>query len=179
MTIIAAALAPDGRAAIAADGYTENGHIRHAVPSKLHRWGPWVVAFCGPALWRRFLDQEAWALSDYTPEAFADAWVEWAAHRRHGSQHDGHWSIDGAWLLVRHGEIVEVDGDGAVVRQPASLRYMAIGSGSAVAMGALHALSACAPGTAVERAVHAAIAHAHGCGGPVEVVVCEPPPESP
>jgi hypothetical protein len=205
MTIACACIDSTGRTAIGADRQVDTGSYTRRIDSKLRRWGPWTVASTGSTVWDRFLDavrdgvprRARWPgqldeepLPPWDPwsaEAFADAWYQWARARGHGDTSRGHVWLEGSWLLARHGEIVVVGADGAVCRPAmgdgetrAPEAYLAIGSGAAHAMGAMHArYTGMSCTDTVEAGVEAAIAHADGCGGRVEVVECEAPAAKP
>jgi hypothetical protein len=168
MTCIAAAVDPMGRVAIGCDTELTTTY-RMSSCTKLLTWGPWRVAAAGPSLWRRFVTELAPTLAEKTPQVFADEWVSWARGRGHGGSDGNHLWLDGAWILARPGELVQVGADGALV-VPAE-GYVAIGSGASVAVGALYALRHEPVAKQVRAAIEAAIAHGHGCGGDAIVEV--------
>ncbi len=126
--------------------------------------GDAVVGWIGSPLWGSFV--RAWndELSDLeSVERFAEAWWDWARLRGHGAMHGLTYVIDGFFLIgTPSGGLFEVTSDAAVCRHT---EYAAIGSGGAVALGALFS------GERSGMAVSAAIAHGPHCGGDVATII--------
>lgn len=81
----------------------------------------------------------------------------------------------GALLAVTGGRVFSVGSDWSVF-EPVD-PYWTIGSGAAIASGALHAILSVAPGLSAEHAARAALeaacAHSASCGAPFQILRCE------
>ncbi len=189
MTIIAGYLDANGRISVACDTEWSNGYLRCREATKLFRTGAAVLGFSGASAvqWRSApppLDNE----DGRTYAArLGLGWHDWAVERRHGRQdQDGTFTVEATMLVAHAGWLGVVGSDGSVTGVVADEPYIAIGSGSAVAMGALyighvrrlrpsHTMEG---GRIVGDAVAAAIAHAPGCGGDRIVLETVQPPTS-
>ena len=124
----------------------------------------WIRRYFGPAMRKR---ERLWETDpDAFHEAVEDAWDGWRA-----------WSADrGEWntakecdcIVAAPGIILKLESNGGVLRPGEP--YSAIGTGTAVAVGAMAVLPDVPPMDAVSLAVSAAIRHATGCGGDPHVI---------
>ena len=170
MTIIAAYIDRTGHTAIGCDTMAMGGGHCTYVSSKLHRIGAAVVGCSGSNLWRRFLTEDPPALDDPADlMEFADGWTEWATERGHGEQVDGQLYQNGGFLVAFPGRLIEVCADGAL--HESTLRYAAMGSGQAIAVGALAIASEAWPTArdVLVRAIQAVMLHSPECGGDIIV----------
>lgn len=187
MTVIAGYVVDD-TVAIAADTQEQTRVIRFTGRSKLHQLGPCWVGSSGAGFCHDFLESvSSTNVPDELPhdpkvwrgvvcKLVAD-FHAWARERGHGAVEEASWYLDACFLVATPGGLFCVDCTGAV-RQVR--RYHALGSGLEVAVGALCVLDTYGPSgddgrgrsaneQIVEAAVWAAIKHAPGCGGEVEV----------
>lgn len=149
MTIAAAVIDRDlGFVVIGVDTEWWNGSVRTTGPSKLQRHGEWVCASSGAGWSQEML-------------------IEWSAARHHGSADNGHWSAPWHVIVAGPTGLWELTGDGTVI-EPV-LGYLAIGSGGAVAHGAMHATRHLTPDVRVQLALEAACDHADGCARPFHI----------
>lgn len=159
MTIIAAAIdRPSGRWAIGCDTGVSNSGTAWEVKTKIVRVGPALIGWAGNAGVARYLAEFVWESRDSDREC--GRLVEYLAERCKTPE-------NGCALLVVDPASLRMwtlcSGDASVV-EPAG-EYVAIGSGAAVAMGAMFARPDAWPAPRVEVAIDACLARADGCFG--------------
>lgn len=184
MTIVAAAFDPDtGRGALAADRAMTAGDLQTLNGRKVLALEPGVLlGTAGTGVLFRWTRREALGVWGRSSDLDLDTWQRldllaeaWAAWGRAHNATLGDGCIQGELLVVTPDGIFEVDCDGGVHRLD---RYMAVGTGSGLAMGAMHALTAGGitdPLMLVRAAVLAACAHSASCAGGPDVLTLEAP----
>ncbi len=173
MTTIAAARTETGATAIAADSaWTRNG-VQFNAGRKLRQFGGLTVGFAGSGYPSNMMPDAEYPATMDGLQAFARDLRSHLVDAGHvGQDVDGTKCVAAAALVVgwNFGPYV-VDHDGTLVE--AHDGYAAIGSGSAIAVGALHATRRFGL-RSVKLAIAAAIRHDPGSGGPSQVVHPEP-----
>jgi len=173
MTTIAAAIMLDG-AVIAADRQVSMGPRTMTATGKIVSGLGVAVGVSGDVLLGRWVRRCPPPMHPDGLDEWADALREWCKERG-GTLVDEDGDFAGEMLVAYPARLYHVACNGAVVAIAAD--YHAVGSGSQVALGAMHALRA-AHGelgpTSVRAAILAATAHDTGTGHGVEVVPVRP-----
>ena len=176
VTIIAAALDPAHRRAVIASDSAGSGWTQAVYGSKFVRLrDDLVVGISGTYLLLRWLREGGAAevlraAGAPDPDRLWAAWRTWAKAQGCGhTDTDGNHSVPGTLLVATPTALYTAQSDGAVL-QP-SEPYAAVGSGDAVALGALAVARTMGldAGAAATLAVHAAIRHVPTCAGQVHV----------
>ena len=173
MTVIAAYIDTEGRTAIGCDtGISTDGYCA-TVPTKLVRVGLAIVGWCGAPLWGRYLRGAEGVTSPADLERLADGWHRWGKERGHGQTQEGMALQWGSMVAALPGSLWTLASDGSVL--PTTTGYVAVGSGGPVAMGALAVARRLemAAARAVKAALDAAVLHADGVFGRLDVQVLE------
>lgn len=174
MTIVVGVMGGDGQVVMAADSLVTNGSFKSQHPGKIVRVstaaGDVLVGAAGDAGIHPLVlkvdvpapigDLDRWA------QDYAEAWT-WQAREAKLVDSDG--EVNGEALLAAGGRLWSIFENVAL---PALETFAVIGSGSAVALGALEVLDRADPERAVVAAVaavEAACRWSVGCGGPVLV----------
>jgi len=174
MTVIAALLDPVTWAAIiGADTTVWHGNVYTRGHRKIRRVGDWAAGAAGAA-WTGEMVEDCLMCTpvgvsfDLVAKAFRDECFAWSKERGHGSTEGGHHSYPWTVLLIGPGCLFEIAGDGTILNHPDG--YAAIGSGGAVACGALHAtrLLGVDASHRMTLALEAAAEHADGVAGPFD-----------
>lgn len=158
MSVVVGYRGGDGGVCLASDGAVTGKTRTYGEIKVIAREQGDIVGWTGSPLWGYVVRTWSKPLKDRaTIEAFALHWFEWARLRQHGDMVGGTYLLDGHYLIgTPSGDLFEISGDGSVCEH---MEYMAIGSGEAVAMGAMFARKD------IYGAVEAALHHDPGCGG--------------
>lgn len=173
MTCIVALEIPDSGVCVGSDAWLGDGSTVDRVSTpKMCKVGPWLIGYAGIA-------GHAQAVLDHLDvparnKRAHDAWIRSVFRRAakaalESLPSDDSDGLQAVFLVMVDGLIWHVDGSCAVTRSAHG--YAAIGTGAAVALGALHATAGKEPRKRILAALHAAAAHSDGVAPPFHVEV--------